>query len=116
MSKAILAKHGWIVQAGGPIDFGWHLLRNIPETKELILKTSERPDIDIDSFNSKWIYANMSLMEHPWFQRPIRESVRVSWLPGLDSDAFEPIFVVKINENGTTFVVSEFGIPWLDFE
>jgi hypothetical protein len=118
MGKTIISKHGWIVQEIGIIDFGWFLLRDIPETRQLLLASPERPDIDLEMFDQDWANARSSLFEHSYFEADLRESIRVSWVPGGGdyTDSFEPVFIAKINNNGTTFVASKYGIPWCEFE
>lgn len=116
-----------------PVDFGWDLLPNLTE---VVTKLARRPEVGAEyqheeefsqaknaSFNSNIEDINeiLALFEEAkilaktvGWDGDFREIPRVIFLPEPDGGTFKYAFIWKHDENGETFVVSEFELPYLD--
>lgn len=110
----------WYVYELGPIDFHWPHMKTVDETaKELgaisaAIRVSGHPEdadglnVGINEFIERWEDAS-----GPVFSKPdeLRCPPVVFWVPY--EDRFEYGFVIKLDNNGTTYVVSPVELPHL---
>ncbi|WP_312459550.1 hypothetical protein [Comamonas sp.] len=110
----------WHVYEIAPIDFGWH---NIPKVEDVAGAIASREaqalvyhgngsvdGINISHFLSHWESAKDAALSKGW-EGDHRNDPVVIWLP--IEDGFQPAFVLKQDNNGTTFVVSPVPLPHL---
>lgn len=110
----------WIVYSISPIDLGWENLRTVRETLSVIVQDNESyglsdlGDINargIMSFVDDWQTAKENARQAGW-EGDFRHEPHVFWLPS--EGAFEYGFVIKQDNNGTTFVISPQELPALE--
>jgi hypothetical protein len=99
-----------------PIDINWRFLRTVDETARTVGAedaaaeaggaTSEGPDIR--EFLASWESAKQAARDRGW-DGDFRNEPVVFWLP--DDTDFVWGFVVKQDNNGTTFVLSPRELP-----
>lgn len=107
----------WHVYEIIPIDFGWENLKTVKETVATIAGFNDVVK-DIEGVNSsavrgfldRWDSAKSEASRKGW-EGDFRHDPIVFWLP--NEYDFEYGFVFKQENNGTTFVVSPFPLPWL---
>jgi len=95
-----------------PIDFGWQHLKSIEETTIDIVK--EFIDIcpnKIKTFLDDWKIA-MNIARMKGWEGDFHEKPRVFWIPE-DTELLYG-FLIKQNNNGTTFAIFEKRIPHLE--
>lgn len=104
-----------------PIDYAWGRLKTVDETaKELGGKSAwlqlhgaygeSAPDEDIAVFLASWTDAQAEARRVGW-EGDHREKPVVFWLP--NDTHFDCGFVIKQDNNGSTFVVSPHPLPHL---
>ena len=110
----------WIVYSISPIDLGWEHLKTVRETLSFMVQANEADGLsdshDIEakgilSFVSDWESAKENARQAGW-EGDFRHEPCVFWLPSELS--FEYGFVIKQDNNGTTFVISPQKLPDLD--
>lgn len=111
----------WHTYAINPIDFCWSRLKTVEETAAEMGEQSARARAalmdgnpydgpDLERFLSLWDTAQTAAAVKGW-EGDFRNPPVVFWLPG-DSD-FDFGFVIKQDNNGTTFVMSPVPLPHL---
>lgn len=107
----------WTVYEILPIDFGWENLKSVKATFHALAEGHdefEHPDgintDEVRGFLTAWESAKQAAKQHGW-EGDFRNDPSVFWLPAEHS--FEFGFVIKQDNNGTTFVVSPRPLPWL---
>ena len=116
-----ISRMAWHTYEIGPVDFGWEGLPTVKEAGGRIGKwegESLAADGDglapgLDEFRSTWRSAldaareaGCSTDSNDWRQDPV-----VFWVPA--DDRFELGFVIKLDNNGTTYVISPVPLPHL---
>lgn len=99
-----------------PIDFGWENLKTLSETIYDISKQGSflSNDVDTDGVNSflnNWNFAKAEAKKCGW-EGDFRNTPNVFWLPSEESFSYG--FVFKHENNGTTFIISPFPLPWIE--
>jgi hypothetical protein len=102
------------VYAVSPQDFGWEA--SLVADKWL---RAPGPREEVEARAKLWADAEAAVRRHPYWEDRLRESEepwpRVSGLPHGDDSAPPVVFFTwKIDNNGTTFVVSPVRLPWLE--
>jgi hypothetical protein len=110
---------GWHIYVTEPLDFGWNWLPSVQEVAERILagEAAEKGQeiAECMEFLNRWKTAERCLAMHPYWERhpSIRNGPSVFFLPLPQEFALSPQFVIKLDNNGTTFVVSDIQLLWL---
>ena len=103
-----------------PIDFGWSMNRTVDEML-IELKNfnrEEEPNVkmEYEKFWKLWEETKIFAHNQLGWEVDFREVPEVAFVPvrgnGIDID-FEPIFIFKQDNNGTSFVVSPINIGFL---
>lgn len=98
-----------LVYAIGPQDFGWEASVVADDWLR-----APGPRTDVEARAKLWADADAAVRRHPYWDGKLREGQwpRVSALPSGDS---EPVIFLtwKLDNNGTTLVVSPVPLPWL---
>ncbi|HGP3143489.1 TPA: hypothetical protein ACLG1D_001094 [Pseudomonas aeruginosa] len=107
----------WHIYSTPAYDFGWNLLRTVNEARSYITNHPEFDqyhDIndlntkDIDAFMNAWFSACAAARYAGW-DGDFRIEPRVFALPG-HCNSLDAAFVIKQNDNGTTFFISPHSI------
>ncbi|MBD8088889.1 hypothetical protein IFT48_02770 [Pseudomonas fluorescens] len=117
----------WVPYTLSPIDFGWEHLSTVEETLRVFLKDEaeaaheayesgfalELGDLPYSSadFSQEWASAK-AMAEKICGSGELRDNPAVFWVPG--EMKFNYAFVFKMENNGTTFVISPVELPWLE--
>lgn len=108
----------WHTYEVPPIDFGWNNLRTVRETVNSLAARmqSEFLENDIDPsevqhFLANWESAKAEASAAGW-EGDLRHEPVVFWIP--DDTEFSYGFILKQDNNGTTYVVSPVPLPWLE--
>lgn len=111
----------WYVYSMEPIDFGWGQLQ--PVSKHLVylatqeslakLEGMQNEEDSVDSFLAAFNEAKSLAFQAGW-EGDFRGQACVFFLPQPGSGKFEYGFTWKQDNNGVTFVVSPFPLPWLE--
>jgi len=112
----------WHVYEIGPIDFNWQHLPTVEATAmslaaqeaSALVQTGRTTSIDgisSSEFLNMWKSAKDAASSEGW-DGDFRIDPVVMWVP-LD-DQFRPGFVLKQDNNGTTYVVSPTSLPHLE--
>ena len=99
----------WYFYEMFPIDDLWEMLATPEETVKKIL-AGEGGIMDVVVFVNDYAYALDEARKRGW-EGDFRHPARVFWLPG--DTIFVYAFVWKQDNNGATFVVSPYELPWL---
>lgn len=103
-----------------PIDFRWQHLKTVgtsaaeiaaEETHAKVAGVETHSDPDLGEFMARWEEAKDLARDQGW-DGEFREPAVVFWMPV--EGTFEPGFVIKQDNNGTTFVVSPVPLPHLE--
>ncbi len=106
----------WYVYELAPIDFNWEHLPTVEATAialaghdaQAAVRKTNVAGMESDQFLSLWRSAQDAALSAGWGGDHRNDPV-VMWLPG-DSE-FVPGFVLKQDNNGTTYVVSPLPMP-----
>lgn len=111
----------WIAHAISPIDFRWEHLPTVEDVSATLAREDARDAKDnmahrsapeaslfIESFQTAMALARKSGWEGDFLGEP-----HVLWLPAGDGGTFDYAFVWKQENNGTTYVVTPYQLPWL---
>lgn len=107
----------WHAYEIAPIDFRWTLLKTVEQTaRELGAEAAvnasnghnNMEEFGIDEFLASWEDAKDAAHDQGW-QGDFTNKPVVFWVPV--EDKFECGFVIKQNNNGTTYVVSPIELP-----
>ena len=117
----------WAAYTLPPIDFGWENLSTVEEVLRVFQADEEKArlealqedyefqqeDLPYSSvaFQREWAYAKNMAKEISGGDEELRHDPAVMWIPG--EAQFNYAFVFKMQENGTTFVISPVEMPWL---
>lgn len=109
----------WFVYEIAPIDFGWDMQSTVHATATAIatrevgerLSSSTSGGVSLDHFFAAWESAQDAAREEGW-EGDFRGDPTVFWIPS-DTE-FDVGFVIKQDNNGTTYVVSPVELPHLD--
>lgn len=112
----------WLVYRVGPIDHGWDFLPTVQsladeigalEAREKVMRghTNLYDGITIDQLTEDWQSAKDAAFAQGW-EGDTRQGPAVMWLPG--ETGFVYGFIFKQDNNGTTFVVSPYILPWME--
>ncbi|MFT3756458.1 MAG: hypothetical protein QM769_11040 [Pseudoxanthomonas sp.] len=108
----------WHVYRLPPIDAGWGHLESVKETLAAIADEIDEfsaPDnfnaMEVSDFLCAWKAVKEEVGKRGW-DGEFRLEPRVFWLPSEGELAYG--FVFKQENDGTTFVVSPYSLPWLD--
>jgi hypothetical protein len=110
----------WHVYEIGPIDFGWSRLSTVAETAAALGADEARARAEggelhdtpsLEEFLSGWGSAKDAASKRGW-EGDFRDQPVVMWLP--DDTEFSFGFVIKQDNNGTTYVVSPHPLPWVE--
>lgn len=112
----------WHVYEIGPIDNNWDKLSSVADQAEKLGAIEARframsgevfPfDPCIESFLSDWESAKQAALDNGW-EGDARQPPAVFWLPDTRFAQFRCGFVVKQDNNGTTYVISPYELPHL---
>lgn len=101
-----------------PIDMGWENLRTVREHVSFLAEkmqgSAAKNDVDaadLHSFLAAWESAKDAASSKGW-EGDLRIEPVVFWVP--DDAEFSYGFVLKQDNNGTTYVVSPVRMPWLE--
>ncbi|SDC67894.1 hypothetical protein SAMN05428966_10296 [Massilia sp. PDC64] len=105
-----------------PIDFGWENLKTVEETASELGALKARAaldgpralaqlEIDVDDFLARWAAAKDLAQGEGW-EGDFRQGPVVFWVP--HESGFKYGFAFKQDNNGSTFVVSPYKMPWLE--
>ena len=111
----------WIVYRMSPIDPGWEFLKTVVDTvgplaateAEEIARNGNAMMLETplgSTFLEGWDTAKAAAYEHGW-EGDFRQGPVVFWLP--NDGGFTHGFVFKQDNNGTSFIVSPYALPWL---
>ncbi|MBW8003747.1 MAG: hypothetical protein FVQ80_17375 [Planctomycetes bacterium] len=111
----------WHVYVVTPIDMGWEHLPSIEETSASIAREQAASSIDTDvphdlevkGFLASLAEAKVAAKGVGW-NGDFAYEPRVCWFPNPGGFDFLYGFVWKQSDNGTTFVVAPFALPWLN--
>jgi hypothetical protein len=108
----------WHTYEVSPIDIGWENLKTVCETAAVLLERSvgatqanDIDDSDLQAFLRSWESAKVAASQSGW-ERDFRNQPVVMWIP--NDTEFNFGFVLKQDNNGTTYVVSPVEMPWLE--
>ena len=111
----------WHVYEVSPIDFNWEYLPTVESTAGALASeearmrvsqpTAAAPHIDCDEFLFMWNTAQDEALSKGW-EGDHRVDPVVMWVACVD--AFRPGFVIKQDNNGTTYVVSPVPLRHLE--
>ena len=108
----------WYTYEIAPIDMGWENLKSVHETLQDVVGRSSsmklKNDIDatdMNDFIAKWESAKDAASDAGW-EGDFRNEPVVFWVP-CESE-FECGFVIKQDNNGTTFVISPTSMTWFN--
>ena len=111
-----MAWHTYVIE---PVDFGWDRLQTITDCAVAIGKDEGAnflSDVDIFGYGLGGfriaVESAMDAARKAGYDGEPRNPPAVFWLPVQDS--FEPGFVIKQDNNGTTFIVSPVPLPHLE--
>lgn len=112
----------WHVYEIGPIDNNWDKLSTVRDAAEKLgaLEARFRADSgerfpfepSTEDFLSDWEAAKQAAIDSGW-EGDWRQLPAVFWLPDPRSAQFRYGFVIKQDNNGTTYVISPFELPHL---
>lgn len=113
----------WHVYEIAPIDFGWHNLKPVSKLAGELAqqqfstaaldpedRMSNSEDPNVEDFMARWESAKSAARSAGW-DGDFRQEPVVFWLPG-DTE-FVYGFVIKQDNNGTTYIVSPIELPHL---
>jgi hypothetical protein len=108
----------WHTYEVPPVDIGWENLRTVQETERFLAakaqgagQGSNAAAADLRSFLAAWESAKDAATSEGW-EGDLRNEPVVFWVP--DDAEFTFGFVLKQDNNGTTYVVSPVPMPWLE--
>lgn len=108
----------WHTYETPPVDIGWEDLRTVQETAGVLVarmqSTGVKNDVDasaLHSFLAAWTSAKDAASSKGW-EGDLRIEPVVFWVP--NDTEFSYGFVLKQDNNGTTYVVSPVPMPWLE--
>jgi hypothetical protein len=99
----------------GPIDMGWELL---PEVAAIAIRLDDNRDgvPEMPSSRSGFLKdfdTACNLARRVGWEGDFAQEPRVVWLPPADDQTWMHAFAWKQENNGGTFVVSPYPLPWL---
>ena len=109
--------HWKVTELGQPLDIGWEYLLSVKETysKLTVARSLQRFEtagdlgtIDPEKFLNDWQLAFESAQAAGYDGIPRQQPV-VFWIP--DEFTFQYAFVIKQDNNGQTFVISQVPLP-----
>ena len=108
----------WHTYEISPIDFGWENLKTVRETAAALIqkgnpstRMNDLDTTDLQVLISSWESAKEAAAQKGW-EGDLRNEPAVIWLP--DESEFRHGFVLKQDNNGTTYVVSPVKLAWLE--
>lgn len=103
----------WHVYDIPPVDFRWEHLQTVDEVRRQLAErrsAGSETTFDLAGFDSAWADAQAAAQDAGW-EGDHRNAPVVFWVPA--EQEFEFGFVLKQDNNGTTFVVSPVELPHL---
>lgn len=109
----------WVYHVA-PIDFGWEHLPTVADVAGRLgaatavasaMKPGSRESLEVSEFLHAWQIARDLASTAGW-EGDFRDDPVVFWVPS--DDGFRFGFVIKQDNNGSTFVVTPFQMPWLE--
>jgi hypothetical protein len=110
----------WYAYAVSPIDIGWE---HLPLAEEVTADIARQEAAEVVheypgaygvlEFLSAIKEAKAEARKVGW-EGDYRDAPCVFWLPSPDSSDMRYAFIWKQDNNGTTFIVSPFRLPWLE--
>lgn len=110
----------WITYQVAPIDFGWDNLQEVHEVTarlgrfegQFIGPEIGSSELTVADFLATFRAACAAAATAGCDMNDLRQPPGVFWIPV--DDGFEPGFVFKVDNNGTTYVVAPVPLPHLD--
>ncbi len=124
MNKIEPREADWIVYEMDPIDFHWEHLQTVQEiAAKLVNPTVDDLLNDMPGISGETVVDFLSDLEtalalarKKYWEGDFRPNYtpRVLWLPDPRRNKFRYAFAWKQDNNGTTFIVAPFVLPWLE--
>lgn len=103
-TKDYRVKMNWFVECIAPLDFHELICPTVDSYKEKLKSIYDQATAE--HFGKRFESAFSAVQQHDWWETELREKPRVIYDPNNDDTAF----IFKLDNNGTTFLVSEHGL------
>ena len=106
----------WYCYRVSPMDYGWGFLKTIKEVRQEMASLPEECEEDdyLLQFEKAWESAQQALRKCGYDGNPrCEKQKRVFAIPAFDDCAMKVGFIIKQDDDETTFVVSPYAIPHL---